>query len=133
MVERTTVAGARVRIPSRDHLDRTIRLAAALAVMVGVLTSPIRPPSVGSAPVVPNYLRRNFAVPHTLSNRLSTPSQSLQAAPIKAVRSEVEEEGAGPDAIPTWHPAGLTCRLAPRMTGDPSGPVRPGNSRPLRC
>jgi hypothetical protein len=122
-----------VKILSRHHLDRAIRFGSALAVLAAMMTSPIRPPSVGSGPVVPNYLRRNFAVPPALSTRLCALSQLLPASPMKAVRAEVEEESAGPEAIPTWHPAGLAYSLAPRTARDPSGPVNPGTSRPLRC
>ncbi|HWE35130.1 MAG TPA: hypothetical protein VG406_01055 [Isosphaeraceae bacterium] len=118
----------------RNSFHRAIRVVAALAVLTAVMTSPIRPAVTGSAPIVPNYLRRNFAVPPTLSKRVCMPSQALQAAPLKAVRSEGEEEPLGRASCPTWALSGpiLSATLRPTVR-DPIGPCQSPSSQPLRC
>jgi hypothetical protein len=77
---------------ARNIVNRWICVASALAVLVAVMTSPIRPLTPGDALFHPNCLRRNFGIPPTRSASFSLKSLTQRAAPVKAVRSENEEE-----------------------------------------
>ncbi len=114
---------------SRDVLNRGICVASALALLVAVMTSPIRPSNLARALSRPDCLRRNFAIPPTHSTRPSAMSIASPSARIKAVLSEEEEKTGGTTCSaccssdlprmpslkpPAWGPASFGLLQAPR-------------------
>ena len=118
----------------RDTLNRGIGAAAALALLVAVMTSPIRPASALGTGRRAGHHRRNFAMPPSHSTRLCVTSVTPRAMPLKAVRmeSEVEENSGAP------------CPAGPALVPPPPAPLQApdrdwataGGGRvppPLRC
>jgi hypothetical protein len=79
----------------RTFLNRAICITAALAVVVAVWSSPVRPLRMFGSSAHPNYLRRNFAIPPTHAARHCVKSVMVRGAMAKAVRSESEAETLG--------------------------------------
>src|SRR5947209_7011292 len=77
----------------RTYLNHGICLTSALALLVAVMTSPLRPLSPSGTSSHLDCLRRNFALPSAHTTYLRV--KCLRAAPVKAVRSEREDEKLG--------------------------------------
>src|SRR4051794_10764015 len=100
-------ARARWKMADRNFLNRWICIGSVLTVLVAVLTSPLCPLTPQGTLSRPHCLRRNFAIPPTRSAYLSPKSLIQRAAPVKAVRSENEEEKLGRAVCPAL------CSLGP--------------------
>jgi hypothetical protein len=114
--------------------SNAIRLLAAVALLVSVMVSPIRPAPVSGRTSHPDYLRRNFDIPGkaTTHHRPHTPVTS-RVVKVKAVSSQRKVDWSNPPAARPG--ADLTC---PPPSDRPSGDstVAGGTdraTRPLRC
>jgi hypothetical protein len=118
----------------RNVLTRWICVASALALLVAVMTSPLQPLSSNGGLSRPDCLRRNFALPLSGSASVSLKSITLRTVPVKAVRSENEQEKQSRAACPSWCSLGLppTFSLQSLAWAPPAlGLTRA--SQPLRC
>lgn len=114
-------------------LNNAIRLAAALALLVSVMISPIRPlrAARGTGSSHPDYLRRNFGIPGKAATHhrphVPIPSRVVQ---VKAISSEHEP---GWTTDPVYRGADLlfTSLRRPERDSAPLAIVR--SSHPLRC
>jgi hypothetical protein len=79
-------------VTGRRHLLNGIRVTAALALAVAVLTSPIRPSKASSGANLPNYLHSNFGIPHSPSKHLPTSSAASRVIQVKAIPSKQEQK-----------------------------------------
>jgi hypothetical protein len=116
----------------RNVLDRGVCVASALALLLAVMTSPIRPVDTLRTCSPPNCLRRNFAIPPTHTARHFLKLATLGASLVKAVRSENEEEKLSRASRPAWYFFGLL----PSPNASSSKLITPGLirvSQPLRC
>jgi len=121
----------------RTPFKRGICVTAALALLVAVMVSPTRLLNSACGLSRLDCLRLNLAIPPAGAANVSLKSISLRATPIKAVRSENdEEEGQDKAADPAW------CILDPSstpslQTQQARGLSTPGPhaqaSQPLRC
>ncbi len=120
---------------NRLVLNRWIEVTTALALMVAVITSPIRPSRSANYPSDHACLRRNFSLPPARSTPQSvTPGISGYASRVKALPSEDREEE---ELTWTTRPA---CYLFIFQPSSPPKPARDSASggpiraiRPLRC
>jgi hypothetical protein len=114
----------------RIFLKRGISFCSALALLVTVMASPVRPPSLVGSDSLPNHFQRDFAPPHPSRHAVSPVALRI----IKAVRAEREQEELrkAPSCVlyapepPRNYPANPSL----------SGPVLPTSSSaptPLRC
>jgi hypothetical protein len=117
---------------SRNLFKHGICVTSALALLVAVMTSPIRPSRSNPGLSYPNYLRRNYSIPPTDSTRPSPTSITSLQVRVKALRSEDEKKLVGttrlarcPFDLPP-HPS-----LTPPRDLSTVGPLRA--SHPLRC
>src|SRR5262249_40380895 len=87
-----------------------IRLATAVALLVSVMTSPIRPAPKASGSSQPDCFRRNFGIPGkaTTHHRPHAPVTS-RVVQVKAVSSECKLDWTAP---PAGHDADLADSLA---------------------
>jgi hypothetical protein len=124
----------------RNVLNRWICVASALALLVAVMTSPLRPLGSDGALSRPDCLQRNFATPPTRfatpptrSASLSLKSVTLRVAPVKAVCSENEEQ-LSKAKCPAWCPLGppLSSSLK-TLAWAPAALGLTRASQPLRC
>lgn len=118
----------------RKLYNRWICVASALALLVAVMTSPLRPLRINGASSPPDCLRRNYAIPPTRSISLSLKSISPRAASIKAVRSENEEKRLARLACSAWW--SLVLSPSPSLKFLPCVPAVLGPTRAslsLRC
>ena len=69
---------------SGTSLNTCIRVASAVALLMAVVTSPIRP-SGSTRSLSPNYVRRNLALPPTPPTRLPAVSVSSSLVRVKAL------------------------------------------------
>jgi hypothetical protein len=113
---------------------RGICVAAALALLAAVMTSPIRPLASLGALSCPDALQCNLAIPLTQPAHLSLKSVTPRGATINAVRSENEEEELGR----AESPAG--CFVCCPLSASLKTPARARAvfgltqaSQPLRC
>lgn len=118
---------------NRTCLKNGIHVVSSLALLVAVMTSPIRPALLNPHRSPRDFLRRNFGIPRSTSSRFDTKSISATPVPFKAFINEGEEE------------VGESARLAGSMpnTDSPAfeAPARDcvfpvlsrGALRPLRC
>lgn len=101
--------------------------------MLAVISSPLRPSGLNSRSSRLNYLRRNFAVPSTVSTRVSPKLDSSCHCSIKALPIE-EEKDLGSSRVPAWgtldllHVTSYGQPVRDLIIADPV-PV----PRPLRC
>ena len=129
---------------SRDVLKNGICFIAAAALLLAVMSSPIRPPCPVGEGSPSDCLRRNLAVlrPHSArrfvvlpnrSTRLSALSVASPPNQVKAVRSEGDEEEIGRTvSLPCCMLALPPAPSFPRVGGlAPFTPAR--EIRPLRC
>ena len=117
---------------SREILKRGICIASALALLLAVMTSPIRPSSAAGGYPRPDCLRRNFAIPPTHSTRLSVTSVTSLSGRVKALRSESEEE-VSRTASPPCSPFDSPPPPVSFPLGDLTAFVLIRSTRPLRC
>lgn len=120
----------------RNVLNRWICIASALALLVAVMTSPLQPLSSngGLGLSRPDCLRRDFAIPLTHSATHPLKSLTLRTAPVKAVRSESEEENLSRAAAPSWNHLGLPPSFSHQAPAwAPADLVPTRASQPLRC
>jgi hypothetical protein len=68
------------------------RSALVLALLVAVMSSPIRPTKAGAAHTMRDCLRRNFALPSSHATRLTLAAAPAPSARESVVRSEGEED-----------------------------------------
>lgn len=118
----------------RTSLKRWICVASALALLVAVITSPLRALSSSGALARSDGFRRNLAIPPTRSASFALKSVTLRTAPVKAVRSETEEEKLSRAACPARYslgPPAASPLRSPART--PAGFGPPRTSQPLRC
>jgi hypothetical protein len=88
-------------------LINAIRLASALALLVSVMTSPIRPAPAASGNSQPDCLRRNFGIPGkaATNHRPHVPATS-RIVQVKALSSESRLDWM---TLPDRHDADLAC------------------------
>lgn len=79
----------------RDHFKRWVCIGSAVALVVAVMTSPIRPVPTLNGFASPNYLHRNFATPSTHLSHQAGKSVATGHVRVKAVTSEQRIEGRG--------------------------------------
>ena len=109
--------------------NRGLCVTSTLALLVAVMTSPVRPLGPASRP---DCVRLNFSVPPIHSPHLFLRSAALRAAPVKAVHTE-KKESLSRDVSPAW------CSLTPpsstslKTTSHPLEGLLTQASRPLRC
>jgi hypothetical protein len=118
----------------RNILNRGICVASALALLVAVMTSPIRSLCPVNACSRLDCLRRNFAIPATHPARISLKTVVLRTAPVKAVRSETEEEKLSGTSCPAWCASDLPPSSSPKAPAwAPATFGLAQSSQPLRC
>ena len=111
-------------------LNRGLCVATAAALLVAVMTSPIRS---SDDTLRPDYLRRNFGVPSQDAHRLASKSIPLRTVQVKAV-STANQEKPGRAASPTRRSSDLPhARSLGRPSWDRAGFAPPPGFRPLRC
>jgi hypothetical protein len=117
-------------VTGRRHLLNGIRVTAALALVVGVLTSPIRPSKASSVANPPNYLQRNFGIPHSPSKHLPTSSAASRVIQVKALPSKQEQKQRSRPGDHLFVPA-----VADFVATEPADAVRSPApaAHPLRC
>lgn len=118
---------------SNGGMNHRVWIAAALALLVSVMTSPIRPSHRRDPRTGPIYLRRSFSAPSRPA-RLSLNRLSPRVSAIKAVRAESEEEKLVRATCSTGR--FLSAPLSHRPSGSTPPGVSPGfisTSQPLRC
>jgi hypothetical protein len=119
---------------SRTLLRSGIKLVSSLALLVAVMTSPIRPALSNRHTSRPDFLRRNFGIPRSTPSRFD--SKSITAAPVrfKALLNEGEEEevvelarlaSSVPSSDFPSHPTPARDAIVPLASQ--------GALRPLRC
>lgn len=114
---------------SRTSLTPCVQLASALALLVAVMASPIRPALSGRPATSPPGLRRNFGIP---PSRLSALPAVQQGVLVRAIASEDNEQ-------PRWAmaPTASAFNLPPVVAGQPAcEPLAVGHiplPHPLRC
>jgi hypothetical protein len=116
---------------SRNLSNHGIRVASALALLLAVLTSPIRPPS-SDVPPGETYLRRNFALLASHPIRLSATTASPPER-VKAIRSLKEDDLSGATVLvrPSFGPARpFPCDAIPPA---PALGILDPTAYPLRC
>lgn len=117
----------------RSLVRGLLDLAFAAALLVAVMTSPIRPPVSKTNLSRANYLRRNFGLPPTHSSRLFAIRDTSHPATVRILFSETEEESnaaMGPVPGPFLSPSILPFKPAFRDLAG-TGPI--SAPRPLRC
>ncbi len=112
-------------------LNPVIRAVSALALLVAVMSSPIRPlRPYGDSP--PGSLRRNFGMPHSHFPRPSAASIAPRAVQVKALTSKTETE-----LSETTRLVGFSLDLSPHSSPNTArGLSASGLDRalhPLRC
>lgn len=75
---------------SQKRLIVAIRVASTLALLVSVMSPPLRGSSSAVGTFRPNHLCCNFAIPQTHLPLLRTKLVISRVAPVKAIRSETE-------------------------------------------
>ena len=85
---------------TQSVLNYGIRVTSALALMLAVMNSPIRPSRFGTDQSGRDFLRRNFATASVPLTRLSLTSVPSRADRIKAFVSENSEEEFGRATTP---------------------------------
>jgi hypothetical protein len=120
-------------------VDHSIRILAAVWLLLAVMSSPIRTPASRTAPS-PNYLPRNFAIlkiehnsPFAMSTRLSAREEDL-------VQSEIEDEldaDIEDELTVTSPPASVSFEVLPSPSPEPYPELVSFavalSVRPLRC
>ncbi len=113
-------------------LPNAIRLISALALLVSVMASPIRPAPTASGGSHPDCLRRNFGIPGKAANhhRPHVPATS-RVVQVKALSSQTKLDWTTP---PARHGADPACPPSSLAAGRYAS--APGSDRaihPLRC
>lgn len=121
-------------------VDHGLRILTAAALLLAVMSSPIRPTRASHAPPPPNYLHRNFAIPNdghsglfAMSARPSLREGGALASEIEDERdAEIEDEltvrsAPAPGSFDRLRPL---CPKAPCALMDVALPLA---ARPLRC
>lgn len=117
----------------RDVIKDGICVISALALLVAVMTSPIRPSRAAGGSSHLGCLRRNFATPPTHSACPSATSLTSPPGFLKAVRSESEEERRGTESLGCC-PFDLSITASSEaIFPDLAAPGHIPASRPLRC
>lgn len=122
-------------MPGQIFVNRAICIISALALLVTVVTSPVR--SWGPLDLLspPPILGNSLVVPLVHPAHLFLKSVSLRVAPVKAVPSEKdEEEKISGDSLQTRLAGGMPPALSPGKSARalPSFASSP-TSLPLRC
>jgi hypothetical protein len=117
----------------QSQFNNWVRVITALALMVAVTTSLIRPQNLVGASWPADHARRDFASPSEHSARLTAASVPSRLGWVKAIRSEMDEE----DLSGMARPADDVFDLCPPQSPIPcghfwtTGDVR--SFHPLRC
>lgn len=118
---------------AESQLNYSVRVVTALALLVAVTTSSIRPQNLAGVNSPADHVRRNFASHTEHSARLTAASVPSRLGWVKAVRSEKEEE----DLSGTARPADDVFDLCPPQSPIPSGHFSTTGDvpsfHPLRC
>ena len=114
-------------------LNHGIRAASALALLVAVMTSQIRPSRSTCVPSQPECLRRNFAIPSSHSTRPSAASVSPRAVPVKALPSENNEKELSGTIRPVGCSLDLSAHASPKPARDLTAFGLDRAPHPLRC
>ncbi len=77
---------------NRSILNHGIRIASVLALLAGVMTSPLRPSRLVAGVPSPRFHSDNLALPRTVSSRISATWFGSQPLLVKALPAESEEE-----------------------------------------
>ncbi len=112
----------------RHFLHRGLRVATAVALLVAVMTSPIRAPRSPGRSAHPNYLRRNFGMPKAHSSHRRTAPVTSRVVVVKAFQSENADELARTSCSTSCSPR-PACRPLCKTQADPRR-LRPRSSQP---
>ena len=114
----------------RTVLHRWICVASALALLVAVMTSPLRPLSLERRPLPSRLPPPQLRHPTDPFGLFSLKSLTLRFGPVKAVRSENEEKKPVRAACPAWYSLGLPPSSSLRSLASGPGCPRPHTGVP---
>jgi hypothetical protein len=124
----------------RNAYHRGVCIASTLALLVAVMTSPIRTPGSTNPPAGPDYLRRNFSLAPTRSSHSGHSSHSplksvtLRTTAVKAVRQEDQRAKLGTAVRISLSALSPPPSASPRSgCRTPTAFVPDRGPRPLRC
>lgn len=117
----------------RHIAKNAICIVSALALVLAVICSPIRPASLARTSLTLDFVRQSFAVPSIQKTRMTLSSVGAPTSRVKALQSEGEEDD---DALKGNRPTRVSGNVLPNRT--PAGPnstplARTQTPRPLRC
>lgn len=113
--------------------SRCLLVASAVALLVAVISSPLRPTGLSHRASCSSFLRRNFAIPPTYSDRLSAKPAPSRIFTIKALPTESEKERESTSVPAYGSPYLPSLTSFGHADRDRAIPIHAPVACPLRC